>query len=82
MAEAMGDSSMVYRIRGLIIRASEKGKLWGKAVALQKTLKAAAEERGDREAELSILNKMVALYMRYGQYDRAAQSQSEAIALM
>ena len=82
MAEAMGDSSMVYRIRGLIIRASEKGKLWGKAVAFQKTLKAAAEKRKDRDDVLSILKKMVTLYMRNGEYDRAAQSQSEAIALM
>jgi len=82
MAEATGDSSMTAAIGKLILRVSEKGRMWGKAVAVQIAQRDYAQSRGDHQEVLSALNKLVVLYIRNGQFDKAAQSKREAVDLM
>lgn len=82
MALAMNNINFARRIEGLVLRVSEKGQLWGKAVSYQKYMIEVAKEDGRWDDVRSSLNHLVTLYINNGQFIQAADTKSELIQMI
>ncbi|MBN1896059.1 CHAT domain-containing protein [bacterium] len=79
MAETLGDSVSIQRIEREIIRASQQGRLWAKAIEHQERLMGRTGRAGGQEARRN-RQALIHFYLNNGQYDLAIENKKKAIA--